>query len=556
MNYLRQSATPRVTPQGEAIPGSDQTENNAGGFTWTISPMDRLRRFLILGSEGGTYYVKERTLTRQNIDGVRKALDEYGPEAVKEIVTISEDGRASKNDPALYALAIACAHKDDATKRAALDVIPKVARTGTHLFHFVQYVSEQRGWGPSLRKAVAAWYERDDTDGLAYQMIKYRQRDGWTHRDVLRKAHPDAPTNMHKMIYDWCLNEGASEKSPRRELAGAIDPALYPFSIQAYWDAQGAATPYDTAALIHNYGRSLPREAIKTDHMTIDVWRALLDQGMPMTALIRNLPTMTRLGLLTPMGSETIKVVEALTNEAAIKGAKVHPIQVLAALVTYRSGQSARGKATWTPIREIVDALDAAFYVAFGNVPKTGKRHLLALDVSGSMDFGDVTGIPGLTPRVASAAMAMVTANSGDPFQTVAFTSSGSGGWYNRDADALTEMTISPRQRLDDIVNQTNALRMGGTDCALPMLYAIKNNLDVDAFIVYTDSETWAGDIHPMQALQQYRDKSGKNAKLIVVGMTATEFTIADPNDRGSLDVVGFDTSAPAVMSEFVAGNI
>ena len=40
---------------------------------------------------------------------------------------------------------------------------------------------------------------------------------------------------------------------------------------------------------------------------------------------------------------------------------------------------------------------------------------------------------------------------------------------------------------------------MGGTDCAQPMIYAKKKNLKVDVFIVYTDSETWAGRIHPVR---------------------------------------------------------
>ena len=42
------------------------------------------------------------------------------------------------------------------------------------------------------------------------------------------------------------------------------------------------------------------------------------------------------------------------------------------------------------------------------------------------------------------------------------------------------------------------------------------------------------------------------NAKAVVVGMTSNGFTLADPNDRGMLDVVGFDTSVPAVISDFV----
>lgn len=72
--------------------------------------------------------------------------------------------------------------------------------------------------------------------------------------------------------------------------------------------------------------------------------------------------------------------------------------------------------------------------------------------------------------------------------------------------------------------------------------------------MVYTDNETWAGNVHPYQALKDYRQASGRPAKLIVVGMTATGFTIADPRDAGMLDLVGFDTAAPAVMADFARG--
>lgn len=46
---------------------------------------------------------------------------------------------------------------------------------------------------------------------------------------------------------------------------------------------------------------------------------------------------------------------------------------------------------------------------------------------------------------------------------------------------------------------------MGGTDCALPMIHAREKKLEVDVFIVYTDSETWYGKVHPCKALKQYR---------------------------------------------------
>jgi 60 kDa SS-A/Ro ribonucleoprotein len=83
------------------------------------------------------------------------------------------------------------------------------------------------------------------------------------------------------------------------------------------------------------------------------------------------------------------------------------------------------------------------------------------------------------------------------------------------------------------------------------MLYALERRLAIDTFVIYTDNETWAGTIHPDEALRRYRERMGLPSKLVVVGMTSTGFTIADPNDPGMLDVVGFDAAAPAVIADF-----
>ena len=83
------------------------------------------------------------------------------------------------------------------------------------------------------------------------------------------------------------------------------------------------------------------------------------------------------------------------------------------------------------------------------------------------------------------------------------------------------------------------------------MIWAAKNRIPVDTFVIYTDSETWAGNVHPSRALAEYRQKMGIAAKLVTVGMVSNGFTIADPGDAGQLDVVGFDTAAPALISDF-----
>src|SRR5205823_8069629 len=95
-----------------------------------------------------------------------------------------------------------------------------------------------------------------------------------------------------------------------------------------------------------------------------------------------------------------------------------------------------------------------------------------------------------------------------------------------------------------------------GPDCALPMLYAQALEREVDAFVIYTASETWAGDIHPAQALGDYRRASGIDARLVVVGMVSNGFSIADPQNPGMLDVVGFDTATPQLVSDFARGAL
>jgi 60 kDa SS-A/Ro ribonucleoprotein len=164
-----------------------------------------------------------------------------------------------------------------------------------------------------------------------------------------------------------------------------------------------------------------------------------------------------------------------------------------------------------------------------------------------------------LTAREAAAAMALVTANVEKHYVVTIFSSAGtnyipaSKRRFANVPDGLSTLDISPRQRLDDVIRQTSKLPFGGTDCALPMLYAAQTGIKIDVFIVYTDSETWAGSIHPVQALRDYRQKTGIPAKLVVVGMSANRFTIADPHDSGMMDVVGFDPATPQAITQFVA---
>ncbi len=544
MNFLKHFNL-KKTPQSQPIPGAGQVANDNGGFVWAVDDWARLDRFLILGSEGGTFYIGGRALTIDNAQAVLRCIDVDGLRAVKRIVEISLAGRAPKNDPALFALALAAKLGDVDTRRAAQAALPQVARIGTHLYHFAEYVKGLGGWGRGTMRAFAGWYNGMDAGRLALQAVKYQRRDGWSHRDVLRKAHPRAPTPQHQAIYDWMVHgwPGVGE-SPHP------DEALR--TLWAFERAKRLTSRADVAALCALVSdHALPHECVPTEMKQFpEVWEALLPH-MGLQALLRNLGKMTAVGLLTPMSGAVKLVVSRLSRAEALRAARLHPLQVLVALNVYAQGHGERGDLEWEPRQPIVDALDAAFYLAFGALEPTRARTLLALDVSGSMMGPPIAGMPGISPRVGSAAMALVTAAVEPNHDFVAFTNGRSRSRWQGYGSGIAPLSISPRQRLDDVVQLLNGLPFGGTDCALPMIWAAEHRVPVDVFCVYTDSETWAGDIHPAQALRAYRQKTGIGAKLVVIGMTSNGFSIADPDDAGMMDVVGFDTATPSVIADF-----
>jgi 60 kDa SS-A/Ro ribonucleoprotein len=556
MRYT-QHTNDKQTPQSQPVFGreSEQVQNSAGGYVFAVDDWTRLNRFLVLGSEGGTYYASEQKLTVENAQAILRCIRADGLRTVKIIEDISVSGRAPKNDPAIFALALALKKGDEATRKAAAVAVPKVCRIGTHLFHLAQAVEDLGGWGRNTRRAFANWYSGRDEKNLAMQLVKYQQRDGWSHRDVLRKTH----AALDVADVRWAVGGNLGE---RRVGGGQRPERVYSGSTQlsplvAAFEKAKTASAKEIVTLIHEFG--LPREAIPTQHLNeVEVWDALLTagRGMPFAAMIRNLGKMTAVGLIKPLSNASKHVVEALGNEDQLKRARIHPLNVLLALKTYAQGRGVKGKLTWSPDQNVVDALDKAFYASFAQVESTGKRWVLACDISGSMG-SLISGYP-ISCREAVGALAMVTAKTEPQNVIVGFTNTGWVGGpsvhYGYNA-GITQINISPRKRLDRVCTEMAALPMGGTDCALPMLWAKANKIDADVFVVLTDNETWAGNIHPFQALKDYRQSSGIDAKLAVVGMTASGFSIADPTDSGMLDFVGFDAALPTLLRDFATGG-
>jgi len=531
---------------------SDQVKNNAGGYVFQLSELDQLKRFLILGSVGGTYYVNERNLTRDNAKVITRMVKAGNANVVVDTIReISVSRRAPSNTEAIFALALTLVSSEGDDKRYAADAITDVCRTHSHLFEFASMLKglgKKPGNGAIIQRGFRSWYDKKDASELCYQMVKYQSRYGWSNADILHCVRPKADDDAEEALFAWAT-EAEGWESQIDEHQDDLQ------RLHAKLRADVSGSPRETEKLIRE--NNLTREMVRPEHLKSPlVWDALLvaGRGMPMWAMLRNLGKMTEVGVIKPLSNGERLIAEKFEDKELVQKSGLHPFQILQAMSTYSGGQGFRGSLTWSPSQRIVDALDTAFEHSFDNVESTGNSTLLGLDVSGSMD-GATLRNSSISAREASAAMAMITARTEPNHAFIGFTGSGRSNGFMRRDSGVERLKISPKWRINEVVRSIIGLPFGRTDCALPMIWAKENKIDVDTFVIYTDNETYAGNIHPYRALKDYRQARGIAAKLIVVGMTSTGFSIADPEDAGMLDVVGFDSSAPKIIADFSKGG-
>lgn len=514
------------TPQTQAIPGrTDMVKNNAGGFTFSLDHWGVLDRFLMIGSESAGYYVGAKETTKQSFEVAKKCIAKDGVRVVNRVVEYSLAGRAPKNDPAIVVLALAAVFGNPVTVVAAYDALPKVCRIGTHLFLFVEILDSMGKWNAAAKRGVSAWYTTKTMDKLAVQLLKYQQRNGWAHRDVLRLAHVKPTSTAQETLLGYAVKGEVK--------AGAEVPQLL-----VDFEYMKRAADKQTVLRLIEGSDLLTWEMVPTEYLKDkDVLFALL-KNMGMTAVIRKLGALTAHGVISA-GSEGSKLVVAkLTDAEAIRRGRVHPVTILQALKQYTRGQGDRGSLVWSPNKNVTTALDDAFYAAFGEVEKTNENYMIGVDISGSMQSAMVNGSPNLTAAEVAAVMAMAIARNQPNHYIVGF------------KHQLVELKVSPTMRLDAALKALDANWNGGsTDCAKVFEHAAKLDLDVDKFVTITDNETYAGYQAPVQALNKYRQKMSKAAKSVVIGTSVSNFTIADPKDGGMLDIAGFDSAAPQIIA-------
>jgi 60 kDa SS-A/Ro ribonucleoprotein len=786
----------------------DQVPNNAGGFVWQISDREQVIRYLIIGSEGGNYYQTPQQVSSTAASCVLRMTrtpDNF-KWLIDTIRDVSISGRAAKQEPTLLALATAIVFAPTpATKTEALNAVKDCVRILTHMYMLIGYIkifskaghptltaTTGSGIGRGIRRVFGEYFYSRSGIEIANLITKYQNREGWTIKDVLTLIHI-VPSQMKDDGGRLAIGNVFKTKEEFEQILAAAPPSTEPTKTffnaikeihtialrSASASASASASPEEMNRIVHLINtvglcrEQLPSQLFKHKK----VWEALLlskgangkGKGMPLTALIRNLGKLStaEIGIITPSttttpsssasssnkaelpswggGTLTKYICDRITDAQDIKHSRIHPYNILVAMLTYQNGQGDKGSLKWTPNSQVIAALDKAFKLAFQNITPTGKRIKIALDVSGSMSSAFCTGSPVVNCATGSVAMMFTTLwtenknrevsapkgvappngassallaasgamppparggaaycqsersslglssvapplgggspplwkttqlldgrtlyentktnecqftkpqeinntpaslagggaalgaatqaklpplGGGTPLPPLgggtpqykatkkylglpedqpatatatatATRSSSSYSYYGYNtplppaylpelypppatpsnvticafSNTLTDLTNSiigymdatadpatglPTMTISDALSLVN-LPFSSTDCSLPMIHALKNKEQVDAFVIYTDSETYMGKIHPQAALEEYRQATGIDAKLIIVGMTSNCLTIADPKDMNTLNLAGFDTATPRLINDFISGGL
>jgi 60 kDa SS-A/Ro ribonucleoprotein len=550
------AVTTIATPDSQKIPGRPgMVRNAAGGYVWEKNSWDRLADFNILGTTGGTFYLDERKLTLRNTELVLAAAQEDGARAVRIAAGIntSRPPKAPGTKPQLFTLAAVMAMGDAdaklAARRLAVEGENPMLRTTDQLTDFAGYFKQLHGkqtpqgaglsTGQSVLRLLRGYFLNPDVEQVTWRALKARQRktpsgENMSLRDVLRIAHPKADSAERAALFGWLAGNVSDDAA--REMLPAVDK---------YLRAQAVTKAADAIAVVNEL--KVPWEFLPSGVLDDPrVWDALVDT-VGLTALLRNLARMSRIGTFDAIGNGAVhRAINRLVDPGAVVRARIHPMQVWLAQRVYMSGQSAHkgGRVmktlNWAPNPRITDALGTMWENSFGAVVPTGKRHLVVIDSSGSMTWDMVTANGSEVGNAYTVAntMALILART-EPETVV----------INADT-SVHPSQITPATQLKEIPHMLAS--GGGTALAAGFEWAAHQRLNVDGVVLFSDMETWAGQMHSAQAWKQYQRQVNPDARAVFATLVPTGHTIADPGDESALNVVGVNASLPQIVAGWV----
>lgn len=493
--------------------------NRAGGLVYDIRDAERYERILVLGTDTNTYYASAREFTQSALTFLSDFVQREGMYAAKRAAYVSWYGIAPRMQGTLMAAASIARYGSNEAKEALVQLLPVIARTGYHLLVFAQMVRAMRSFGRSVRRAIQHWFDTYPADYVAFQMTKYRRREGFGMADLLRLAHPRP--GAHQASFAWSL-----EKLNHLEEAHEI--------IRLYEYVHSTRDEEALISLIRDH--RVPWEWVQTDMLQSNaVWEALVEK-MPPHALLRNLSQLAARGILSEESSAATYVADRLSSVEYLRSKRVHPFHVFQAWREYQRGYSTRNsEKRWRPSSRLLEALEHAFdgLTAIERGRMGDAPILIAIDRSGSME------------SLIEDALALAY-----PFVK-----------HRRDGDTVLLVNTEARPlnvgRVSSLGGFVQSVRAeGGTDLSQVLWWALNQPHGFHGIVVITDNESWAHRRPIHFVLDEYAQKFGMPF-CVAIAMASNEYSMFPvlPENK-TLNIAGFSSEVPKLVGDMLAGEI
>lgn len=479
----------------------------------------QFRRFLIIGSVTSFY-----TPCNKKADGLLRCVkelhkDRKEQDMIREIVDVIVSKKTYNRSFAYSALAKVVECAPNVRGQVLWDVLPKICANIRDVMELLSYLP--KSWGRTTKRAIENWMLSFSSHAMAWQMTRYRQQCGFTVQDILRLVHPNphrgAPNFCELFAYvadKWSSDSFSESTKEFHEYLEDLEKVRH-------------TTLTDTAVTLIQKHKLSFEHVGQSDLLTEPaVWCSLI-QNMSSEELVSHLSRI----LQVPRIDTT-----CVCNAISAKHDSVHPLAWFEAL---RSTQHDAPTCV-----DVHHALDRAFHRSLKNLEPTLLQYMLAIDVSGSMRCSPCHGAPGLSARDAAAAIATCFLAC-EPFVRVTAFS-----------DILRTLHLYQGDSLQTVLSTISHLSFDSTDCSLPMMYALEHNIQVDCFVIITDSETSCYTVAPSEILEKYRQNVNPYAKLVVVATSTETVGVAQPWNRNMLDIAGMDRHVFSLIQDFASGRV
>lgn len=499
------------TMKGAQAPKAD-TQNEAGGLAYTLTPKHQLAQLASTGCMNQTFYAG----AEDQLAKVLELTQDLDAEFIAKTAIYAREEGYMKDMPALLAAILST--KDN----ALLDQnFHRMINNGKMLRNFVQIMRSgavgRKSLGTRPKKLVQGWL----LTATEKQLLNASIGQSPSLADVVKMVHPKANDAWRNEWFAWLIGRPFDEAK--------LPPITQAFEqykqAVANGSAKGMAVP------------DVPFQMLTALDVDRDAWANIAKNGS-WQMVRQNLNTFARHGVFELSGMME-NIAAKLADQSLIERANVMPYQLLSAYTMTEHK-------TNIPFM-VKEALQDALELAVSNVPKIAGKVVVGTDVSGSMT-SPVTGYrQGSTTSVTCLQVASLI--SAAIFR------------HNPEArimpfDTRTHSTrLNPRDSILTNARQLAKFCGGGTDVSAPFKQLNKECAKVDVMIIVSDNESWFnsqryGATETMKAWNELK-ANNPQAKLICIDIQPY-VTSQAKEGHDILNIGGFSDAVFNMMASFV----